>query len=1005
MMGPMTAIRAAGARGGGRLVGREAALAATGAALEDALAGTGGLLLVVGEPGIGKSALLAEQARRAGAAGIRVVRGAGWAGAPPYWLWTQVLRGLAGDAMPGVARLLDRGAGAADPDDPFRLFDAVRAALADNAPLLVVLDDLHVADNDALRLLDFLHRTLVADRVLLLGACRDEEAAPSLRALAAAVPGLPLVGLDTDGVAALITEVAGPAPEAAVAEAVRRRCGGNPLFVRELTRLMVAGGELTEQVGPIPGGVRDTLRLRLDRLTPGCRDLLEVAAVAGPVVAPAVLAAVGPDDEVAVADLLDEAERARVLVRAGGVLRFSHDLYRECVLEQLPAERRAQLHAAVGHALVRLSDDGADPAAVGGAARLAAHFVAAGPRAAAEGLRWTLLAADEATDRLGHEDAAGHYATALDLLPEGAPGRRIALLLRFAAAWFRAGDPVAARDAYLRVAELARYRADPRALAEAALGVAALGARSGTDDPVGIGLLTESVARPPEEAALCSRVHAELARALRHSAYEGLDPRAVPLARRAVALARSCRDTRALAHALLADHDVRWAPGTAAERLAVLTEMAEAADAGGDAELAAEAVLLQAAALVERGEPEGVARLARYVRLAERLGTAHGRWGALSRQATLAQMAGRVAEAVEFADRALALGRAIGLPDAQGVHATLRSSLVPIGGPAPTDAALPADDPMWPLQPLLRAWRQVQDGDVDGAAAVMRGFSVQTIPHKYDLELVAISTAVLVAVGSPDQRSWAYDAFRPYAGLHAVVGGCAAYHGVVDHALGVLAAALGRHGDAVGHLEAAVAHHERLGTTAWAQLSRSALDQLVVSNGDPVFRPADGRWLIEFGGRGAFVADAKGMHDIAVLLAAPGRPVHVFTLLGREQPVVGADPVLDRRAAAGYRARLDTLRAEADDAERAGDPWRAERARAERVAVARELRLAAGLGGRPRRLGDETERARKTVTARVRDALRRIGAEHPAAAAHLRQALQTGTQCIYLPDPPLRWRL
>ena len=75
------------------------------------------------------------------------------------------------------------------------------------------------------------------------------------------------------------------------------------------------------------------------------------------------------------------------------------------------------------------------------------------------------------------------------------------------------------------------------------------------------------------------------------------------------------------------------------------------------------------------------------------------------------------------------------------------------------------------------------------------------------------------------------------------------------------------------------------------------------------------------------------------------------------------------------------------------------------MAVARELRLAAGLGGRPRRLGDETERARKTVTARVRDALRRIEHEHPALAAHLRQTLHTGTQCPYLPDNPRRWRL
>ena len=1006
----MTVTRAGDVRAAGRLVGRDAALAVTGVALADALAGAGGLLLVTGEPGIGKSALLAEQVRRAAAAGVRVLRGAGWggAGAPPYWLWTQVLRGLDAQEVPEPARMLERlGGGATGPDDRFRLFDAVRAALVASAPLLVVLDDLHGADAESVRLLEFLQRMLAAERVLLLGACRDDDAGPPLRALAASAPGLPLAGLDADGVAALMAEVAGPAPGGRLAEAVRLRCGGNPLFVRELTRLMVARGELSEHAGPIPGGVRETLRLRLDRLSTACRELLEVAAVAGSVVSPPVLAAVGPGDEVAVAGLLDEAQRARVLATASGAPRFSHDLYRECVLEQIPAERRARLHAAVGHALHRMAGGGSDPAAIGGAARLAGHFVAAGPHAVAEALHWSVLAAEEATARLGHEDAAGHYTTALRLVPDDDPARRISLLLRLAGSWFRAGDPAAARDGYLRVAELGRRFADPHALAEAALGVAALGARSGTDDPVGVGLLEEAVARPPDDEALRSRLHAALARALRHSSYEGADPRAAPLAARAVELARVCGDAQALANALHAEHDVRWAPGTAVKRLRVLTEMASAAHACGDAELAAEAVLLQAAALIESGDPEGTVRLGRYVRLADRLGTARGRWGALSRQATLAQMSGRVAEAADFADRALELGQAIGLPDAHGVYATLRSSLLAIGGPPVAHAALPDDDPMWPLQPLLYAWLQVQEGDLEGAAVSIRGFSVQTIPHKYDLEMVGVTTAVLAAVGAPEQRDWAYRAFRPYAGLHAVVGGCAAYHGAVDHFLGVLAAASGRTEEAVAHLKAAVALHERLGAAAWAQLSRRELARLAAPPPDdaPGFRRTDGRWLVEFDGLGAWVAEAKGMHDIAALLAAPGRQVHVFTLLGREAPATGADPVLDRRAAAAFRARLDTVAAEIEDAERAGDPRRSGRALAERDAITRQLRAATGLGGRVRRLGDETERARKTVTARVRDALRRIESEHPALAAYLRRTLHTGTYCAYLPDVPLRWRL
>lgn len=147
------------------------------------------------------------------------------------------------------------------------------------------------------------------------------------------------------------------------------------------------------------------------------------------------------------------------------------------------------------------------------------------------------------------------------------------------------------------------------------------------------------------------------------------------------------------------------------------------------------------------------------------------------------------------------------------------------------------------------------------------------------------------------------------------------------------------------------------------------------------------------------------MHDIAALLAATGRQVHVFTLLGRELPALGADSVLDRRAANAFRERLSKLAEEIDDADSDNDRARAQRVRAERDAIARELRTSAGLGGRGRRLGDETERARKTVTARIRDALRRIEHEHPTLAAHLRHTIHTGTHCAYLPDTPLRWRL
>jgi hypothetical protein len=159
-------------------------------------------------------------------------------------------------------------------------------------------------------------------------------------------------------------------------------------------------------------------------------------------------------------------------------------------------------------------------------------------------------------------------------------------------------------------------------------------------------------------------------------------------------------------------------------------------------------------------------------------------------------------------------------------------------------------------------------------------------------------------------------------------------------------------------------------------------------------------WTLAYGGVTAHLPDVKGLRDLAVLLAAPGCPVRVYTLLGRTEPLGGADPVLDDRALRAYRARLAELDRVLDTATRIDEH---DRAASERASLIKELTSAAGMGGRTRRLGDETERARKTVTARIRDALRSIDREHPALGAHLRASVNTGTSCVYAPPEPTRW--
>ncbi|WP_433294186.1 ATP-binding protein [Pseudonocardia sp. CA-142604] len=981
------------------LVGREGALATADAALVEAIGGSGQLLLVSGEPGIGKSALLAEVARRAAARGARVFRSVCWDGevSPPYWPWTQVLRAVdrAEVQLGPAARLLDAAAGWS-PDGPasalqFEMFDAVAralAALSTGTPVVVVLDDLQWADEGSLGLLSFLRAQLAAERVLLLGAYRDTEVA-ALPGLGAA-PVFRLDGLGVEAAAALVRRAGGPQ---APVEEIRRRCGGNPFFMREMCRLRAGDG--------IPDGVRDVLRRRLGQLSEACTALLTTVSVAGKGVELDVLARASGCAVEEISGLIDEAVTARVLVVDGPGLAFVHDLYREVLLADCPSTRLAGLHIAVGSALRESS-----PQVPTGdrLSRLAAHFVAAGrAELADEAVQYSELAAREATARLGHEDACRHYEEALQVIasfhPPVATARRANLLAELGAARARIGRTDSARSAFDEAVRLGRAEGEWEVVTRAAQGLYGLGGRDPAEYVTTIALLEEAVdalaAWTGGNRALRSSAFATLARARRHADSRRVDPQAVAAATRAVELAA---DPQSRAEALLALHDVHWVPGRASERLPVLDDMLGAATRAGDRELVAVAHQLRATALVELGHPDGRLELERYVHLAAALGHARGRFGALTRRAALALIAGRVEEAVELSAEALALGSAIGEPDAVGCFTALRASLMSIGGPEVVlETTPPEDDPTWPAFPLLWALAPALRGRDAEAAALLGDFAVQDVLQKYDLEVVAVAATVFAAVGTDTQRTWTYDLLTPFTGTHVVVGGCAAYHGPVDHLLGVLAAALGRRCAAAAHLTAAVAQCDRLGAAAWSRRSSEALTRLQAGSTEPVVERDGGTWRLAYRGRVEHLPDVKGLRDLAVLIAAPGQDVHVFTLLGRDVPATGSDPVLDDRAKAHYRSRLGELDGEIDEAAQFHDTDRAERLHAEREALVAELTAAAGLGGRDRRLGDETERARKTVGARIRDALRRVDSVDPELAAHLRSTVSIGTVCRYVP--------
>jgi AAA ATPase-like protein len=302
-----------------------------------------------------------------------------------------------------------------------------------------------------------------------------------------------------------------------------------------------------------------------------------------------------------------------------------------------------------------------------------------------------------------------------------------------------------------------------------------------------------------------------------------------------------------------------------------------------------------------------------------------------------------------------------------------------------------------------------------------------------------------------------YLGLAPFTGLAVVSGAAISFRGAVAHHRGALALVAGRAEEAAALLTQAAATHGRLGARVWRLRSHYYLARAWLALGDPGRRAAalellagtgaaaralgldslavaagaaahaagappaaagrfardGGLWTLTYAGATVRMRHAKGLSDIAVLLGRPGRPVAAADLIAASDAGgqalaslhLGADEVLDATARQQIKTRLDDLAEEIAEAEEWADPERAARARAERDALLHELSAAAGLAGRPRLLGDQGERARKTVTARIRDVITRIDRVHPALGSHLRATITTGTSCTYSPPAPVTWDL
>ncbi len=825
-----------GSGGPAGFVGRSAELALLSTAAERA-AGSGGgpqvvPVLVSGDPGEGKSALLDAAARSLAAQAWQVAWGRcpEVRGAPPAWPWAELLRDLAQRRPPSpdlaavLAPLLDDAASRPTGPDAvvqrFYLHRAVAgylAELSDASPLLLLVDDVHRADPESLDLLTAVVEHLRDRPVVLVAAYRGEEVEPQLAAaLTALVPHDPvrvqLGGLAPEEVAELVASVSDMEVDRSVAAAIMDRTDGNPFYVRETARLLCSEGGLVA-LSEVPAGVRDVIRRRVARLPAHAQTVLRLAAVVGRDVEVDVLLGADDGDEDAALDAVEAGVMAGLLVEpTTGRLRFAHALVRDTIYDDISRLRRSRLHGRIAEVMERVrSTDYAG---------LTHHLYQAGSSVStAKAVGYAVRAAEQAEERSALTTAIELWEQAVDLhrrIPDADPRERVELMIRLVRAHGNAGG-LRLRDALHRTIEDAAATGDTMLVARAvtAWDGAIFWSQHvyGATDLKLLEWIAVALAEvPANDVGLRSRLLAcralELEGAFDDDGYES--------AGAAVALARTLPDDGwALAFALMALLAHLRGPRLSEERVAVIEELhavAEKHRLGGYHSLAH---YLHFDYWFARGDVEqahtheqGAMRLARQLHqrdaqlanefITPLLSLVHGDYDAAESayaevldafEATGAPQAG-MRWACPFTVRH-AQGRL-----AETVEATRQAA-----------STIPAAGEPSLVRALLAA------GEVEEARALWHRLPPQR-PDEFWQFFTVLRAESAVLLGDTAYADEAYDALLPFSGWLAGGEGAVFALGPVDVTLGRLAEFLGRPDDACRHW---VAAREMAAAIGWPQ--------------------------------------------------------------------------------------------------------------------------------------------------------------------------------------------
>lgn len=454
MNDPLTS--ASGANPHRFIAGRVRELEVFRGAFNRMLAGRRQLVLISGEPGIGKTRCAEALADVAEDQGALVLWGRcrEEAGAPPYWPWVQILRAYVdassldevrlnmGSAAHAISALLPelvdsshrarQTPGAIVDANParFRTFDAIRQFLhqaSQQVPITLVLDNLHWADTPSLSLLEFLSEELLRSRLLIIGTHRDADVSrrtPLLDTLGGLsrdsdVQRVHLSGLSQTAIGEVAQRLCAVNLSESALNMIYRRTDGNPLFAIELIKVLIdesPDAEISAIATRIPAGVHETIGRRLIRLSAECNKLLCVAAVHGRQFTAREIAATMGQDLPRVLSGLEPAVLAGIVQPIGtdsGSYQFTHSLIRETIYEDLSTVDRLSLHERAGDALTSLHSKHVEPALT----RIAHHYhEAAALGDAAKAVTFALRAAESAIRIGAYEDAVLHYDRVIEAL-------------------------------------------------------------------------------------------------------------------------------------------------------------------------------------------------------------------------------------------------------------------------------------------------------------------------------------------------------------------------------------------------------------------------------------------------------------------------------------------------------------------------------------------------------------------------------------------------------------